>query len=299
MFEGIISQILTNVLSDLIEGITPEQLKIQILSGIIELHNLELKKNCLNFLNLPISIKRGVLGDLEVKIPWKDLLNKPIEITLRNIIGLVNPQKIFEFNEEKLKEQLEKDKKNKLDEYEIKKTFEETKNEEDGIKNKLIGKIIENIKITVENIHFQFIKDDFENEIENNKENNNKENNEKNSMIFGITIESIQVNTIKNPSIENQPIFKYKIVELNNFSMYCIPEYTIKNNYRISTKEFITTMKNNIILPYSNQSEYKNWILLNPTNFNVIIGINLSNGFKIEYSKVLGQINFSETKIEL
>ena len=95
MFEGVVSQVLSNVLSQYIEGLTANQLKLSVLSGKIELHNLELKKTALDFLNLPVTITRGVLGDLVVLIPWSDLINKPIEIILTNIVGLVEPRKVF------------------------------------------------------------------------------------------------------------------------------------------------------------------------------------------------------------
>ncbi|EDR24420.1 vacuolar protein sorting-associated protein, putative [Entamoeba dispar SAW760] len=283
VFEGVVSQVLSTTLGNFIEGLTSDQLKLGVINGQIELHNLELKKSALDFLNLPISITRGVLGNLKVIIPWSDLLHKPIEVVLSDIVGLVEPQKIFTYNEEKAKADKENEKKMKIVEYEIQKTFEETKNQNDGFITQLIGKVIENIKITIENIHFQFI----------------RQNNQEKALTIGFCIESVLVNSIKNPIIKGVPIFKYKTVSLNNFSVYVVPQLNITDFGQYDTLHFILLMRSLIITPFNKQNGYKEHLLISPTSFEVIAAINISKGFKIEYSKVLGQVNITDMKISL
>ncbi|EMD46901.1 chorein, putative [Entamoeba histolytica KU27] len=283
VFEGVVSQVLSTTLGNFIEGLTSDQLKLGILNGQIELNNLELKKSALDFLNLPISITRGVLGNLKVIIPWSDLLHKPIEVVLSDIVGLVEPQKIFTYNEEKAKADKENEKKMKIVEYEIQKAFEETKNQSDGFVTQLIGKVIENIKITIENIHFQFI----------------RPNNQEKALTIGFCIESVLVNSIKNPIIKGVPIFKYKSVALNNFSVYVVPQLSIIDFSQYNTLHFILLMRSLIITPFNKQNGYKEHLLISPTSFEVIAAINISKGFKIEYSKVLGQVNITDMKISL
>lgn len=47
---------------DYVEGLTPENLQMQVLAGTIEQRNLKLKKEALDSLNLPISVKAGCVA---------------------------------------------------------------------------------------------------------------------------------------------------------------------------------------------------------------------------------------------
>ena len=95
MFEGIVSQCLSTVLGNFIEGLNPDQLKLGITSGEVVLVGLEIKRNALDFLNLPIKITRGCLGSLRVSIPWSSLLSAPIEISFSDIVAVAEPQTSF------------------------------------------------------------------------------------------------------------------------------------------------------------------------------------------------------------
>ncbi|ELP87402.1 vacuolar protein sorting-associated protein, putative [Entamoeba invadens IP1] len=282
VFEGVVSQVLTAVLGNFIEGLSADQLKLGIIGGVIELHNLEIKKSALDFLNLPVSVSRGVLGNLTVLIPWSDLLNKPIQVLLSDIAGLVEPQKVFVYDENKAKEDLANKKKVTLTEYEIQKAFEETKNAGDGIVTQLIGKIIENIKISIENVHFQFL----------------RPNTEKSALTIGVCIESIDVSTIKNPSIPNTPVFKMKAIKINHFSVYICPNLLIQNYSEYNTKQFLTYMRSLIPSPYSDKG-YKNNLLISPTTIELVAAINISKGFNINFSKVVGQVNISDILVTI
>ncbi len=61
MFESIIASILSSYLGDYIEGLERENLALSVFSGNVVLENLQLKKEALADLQLPITIKEGLL----------------------------------------------------------------------------------------------------------------------------------------------------------------------------------------------------------------------------------------------
>ncbi len=64
VLEGVVSALLTKYLGDYVEGLAAENLSLGIFSGEVTLENLALKRSALAGLNLPITVKEGVLGAL-------------------------------------------------------------------------------------------------------------------------------------------------------------------------------------------------------------------------------------------
>ena len=85
MFESIIVNVLNKVQVDYVENFQTNQLNIAIWNGDINLKNLRLKKEAFDKLKLPINIKEGFLGDLNMKIPRKTLKSSPVKIFINNI----------------------------------------------------------------------------------------------------------------------------------------------------------------------------------------------------------------------
>ena len=95
MFEGIVADILSRILGKYVENFNKEQLSIGIFGGNVSLKNLRLKGEALADLNLPITVIRGVLGSLELQVPWKNLSSKPVIVKVDDIYILCGPQKKF------------------------------------------------------------------------------------------------------------------------------------------------------------------------------------------------------------
>ncbi|KAL7714516.1 Vacuolar protein sorting-associated protein [Entamoeba marina] len=274
LFEGIVSQVLSLVLGNFINDVNADQLQLGISKGEIELNLLEIKPTALDFLNLPIKVTRGVLGTLHVTIPWSDLLNSPIRIILSDIVGLVEPQTTYQYDAQKEEMKEENEKKMKIAEY------EKQKNQSDGFVTNLIGKIIENIHISVENVHFQFTKPDGTNE----------------PFTLGVTIDSVSVSSIANEKIPNMPLYKYKMVNLTNLAVYVCPHLKQQNISSFTTKQFITYMRNLIIKPYQT-NELTQHILVSPTSVSVIVALNLSKGFNSDFAKIMGQVDITDVTL--
>ena len=74
MLEGQVAFYLNKYLGSYVYGLDPQSLKISVLKGDVQLNNLHLKPEALNALNLPITVKAGLLGSLTLKVCHCELL---------------------------------------------------------------------------------------------------------------------------------------------------------------------------------------------------------------------------------
>ncbi|KYR02132.1 vacuolar protein sorting-associated protein 13 family protein [Tieghemostelium lacteum] len=166
VFEGLVSDVLSRVLGEYVKNLNKDQLKIGIFGGNVTLTNLELKEDALANLpiNLPVQVKKGFLGRLELKVPWKDLKSKPVIIHIDQIFALAVPQShSYKYDEKEELEKQQKIKRNKLENYEWIKSLKEaeeneigTGKEKDTFTNRLVTKIIDNLQIVVNKVHIRF-----------------------------------------------------------------------------------------------------------------------------------------------
>ena len=68
MFEAQVLYYLNQYLGRYVKGLDPQALRISVFKGDLELRNLQLKPEALNKLNLPITVKAGLLGSLKLKV---------------------------------------------------------------------------------------------------------------------------------------------------------------------------------------------------------------------------------------
>jgi hypothetical protein len=68
MFEGQVAFYLQKYLGTYLNGLDAESLRISVWKGDVELKNLSLKPEALQDLDLPISVKAGLLGKLTLKV---------------------------------------------------------------------------------------------------------------------------------------------------------------------------------------------------------------------------------------
>ncbi len=68
MFEQRVLYYLQSYLGKYVAGLDPASLRISVLAGDVVLRNLQLKPEALSKLNLPITVKAGLLGSLKLKV---------------------------------------------------------------------------------------------------------------------------------------------------------------------------------------------------------------------------------------
>jgi len=101
MFEALLTKVLNKVLGDFIENIDERQLDIKLLAGNVNLLNLRLRPDIFEALPLPFDLAYGRVGSIKIQIPmvW-NLLNSPITIEIADVLAVVKPRHIRDWNED-------------------------------------------------------------------------------------------------------------------------------------------------------------------------------------------------------
>ncbi|OMJ95915.1 hypothetical protein SteCoe_644 [Stentor coeruleus] len=82
-------------LAEYLYGFSKDQLEIELLSGMIELVNVNFKPTKVNELLLkkgqPIFLKCGLIGKLKIKYNYRNILSSPVEITINELLLVFGP----------------------------------------------------------------------------------------------------------------------------------------------------------------------------------------------------------------
>ncbi|KAM7212439.1 putative vacuolar protein sorting-associated protein [Rhypophila decipiens] len=162
MLEGLVAGILNRFLGMYVKNFDPTQLKVGIWSGDVKLRNLELRKEALDQLKLPINVVEGHLGELTLTIPWSNLRGAPVKVFIEDVFLLASPKEEAEYNEEEEERRKQRVKMEKLDSAELLKersqeglSSEEEKRTQ-SFTQSLVTKVVDNLQVTVKNIHVRY-----------------------------------------------------------------------------------------------------------------------------------------------
>ncbi|CAO1616705.1 unnamed protein product [Parajaminaea phylloscopi] len=165
MLEGVLASVLNRFLASYVDGLNTSQLNVGIWSGDVKLRNLRLKTSALDKFRLPIDVKEGYLGALTLSIPWSNLKGKPVRVLVENVHLLAAPKNASaEVNEAEEEERAQAAKQEKLANAEllgrdsasaVGMSAEEAQKSE-SFTSSLVTKIVDNLQITVRNIHVRY-----------------------------------------------------------------------------------------------------------------------------------------------
>ncbi|KAK1781448.1 hypothetical protein QBC45DRAFT_57630 [Copromyces sp. CBS 386.78] len=162
MLEGLVAGLLNRFLGMYVKNFDPTQLKVGIWSGDVKLRNLELRREALDQLKLPINVVEGHLGELTLTIPWSNLRGAPVKVYIQDVYLLASPKEEAEYNEEEEERRKQRIKMEKLDSAELLKernqeglSPEEQKRSQ-SFAQSLVTKIVDNLQVTVKNIHIRY-----------------------------------------------------------------------------------------------------------------------------------------------
>lgn len=156
MFEGILASILNKYLSQYIDEVDYNNLKIGLFSGTLELSDIKIKKSALYQFDLPIEVKCGKIGKLRINISWKNIMTKPAVAEIEDLFVLLGP---FEDNindPKRIEEIVQAYKRKVLQEFEKIDKAEIYENKEKGFAEKVQDTIINNIQVYVRNVHIRY-----------------------------------------------------------------------------------------------------------------------------------------------
>ncbi|EGG20963.1 vacuolar protein sorting-associated protein 13 family protein [Cavenderia fasciculata] len=292
VFEGIVSDVLSRVLGEYVKNLNKDQLKIGVLGGNVVLTNLELKEDALANLpiNLPITVKKGFLGRLELRVPWKDLKSKPVIVNIDNIYALAVPQtQSFKYDEQAEKKRELESKKKRIENYEWMKSIQESDGgsgatgddkKDDSFTTRLVTKIIDNLQIVVNKVHIRF-----ENRNEIGK-----------LYAVGITLDRISAQSTDEkwiPSFIDSSKTNHirKLAEMNALGVYIDDSATSLQN--LSAQEFSEAFTKLIPTKLTDISTVKKFII-KPISSQLKVSINKSDLIDKNIPKILADCIFSD-----
>ena len=156
------ASLLNRFLGMYIRNFDPGQLKVGIWSGDVKLQGLELRREALDQLKLPLNVVEGHLGALTLKIPWSNLRGQPVQVYIEDVFVLAAPKEDAEWDDDEEERRRQAVKIEKLDSAELlKERNQEGLSQEEQQKNQsftdsLVTKIVDNLQITVKNIHIRY-----------------------------------------------------------------------------------------------------------------------------------------------
>lgn len=162
MLEGLVSTLLNRFLGMYVKNFDTTQLNIGIWSGDVKLKNLELRREALDQLHLPLNVIEGYLGELTLSIPWSNLRSKPVKVNIEDVFLLAAPRMDTEFDPEDEKRRAHALKIEKLDNADLlKEQSVSGSSQEDQLKNQsftqsLINAVVDNLQIVIKNVHCRY-----------------------------------------------------------------------------------------------------------------------------------------------
>ncbi|KAI0483961.1 vacuolar protein sorting-associated protein 13 [Xylariaceae sp. FL0804] len=162
MLEGLVAGLLNRFLGMYVKNFDPAQLKVGIWSGDVKLRDLELRKEALDQLKLPINVMEGHLGELTLVIPWSNLRGAPVKIFIEDVFLLASPKEEAAYDEEEEDRRKQRLKMEKLDSAELLKErtreglSQEEQKKSQSFTESLVTKIVDNLQVTVKNIHVRY-----------------------------------------------------------------------------------------------------------------------------------------------
>ena len=162
MLEGLVANLLNRFLGMYVKNFDATQLKVGIWNGDLKLRNLELRREALDQLHLPVNVVEGYLGSLTMSIPWTNLRGKPVEVDIEEVFLLAAPKEDAEYNEEEEAKRAHEVKMKKLENAELLKQrnteglSQEEQQKSQSFTESLTTAIVDNLQVTIKKIHVRY-----------------------------------------------------------------------------------------------------------------------------------------------
>lgn len=162
MLEGLVSNLLNRFLGMYVKNFNPQQLNVGIWNGDVKLRNLELRREALDQLHLPVNVVEGHLGSLTMSIPWTNLRGKPVKISIEDVFLLAAPKEDAKYDEEEEAKRAHAVKMEKLENAELLKQrnseglSQEEQQKSQSFTESMTTAIVDNLQISIKNIHIRY-----------------------------------------------------------------------------------------------------------------------------------------------
>ncbi|QKX55761.1 uncharacterized protein TRUGW13939_02859 [Talaromyces rugulosus] len=162
MLEGVVANLLNRFLGMYVKNFDAKQLNIGIWSGDVKLHNLELRREALDQLHLPLNVVEGHLGQLTLSIPWSNLRGKPVRVDIEDVFLLAAPRENSDYNPEEEERRAHVIKIDKLESAEILRErntdgmSQEEQRRNQSFTESFMTAIVDNLQISIKNVHVRY-----------------------------------------------------------------------------------------------------------------------------------------------
>lgn len=162
MLEGLVANLLNRFLGMYVKNFDAKQLNVGIWSGDVKLRDLELRREALDQLHLPVNVVEGHLGQLTMSIPWANLRGKPVKVNIEDVFLLAAPKEDAENDEEEDAKRAHAVKIEKLENAELLKErnteglSQEEKKKSQSFTESLTTAIVDNLQVSIKRIHIRY-----------------------------------------------------------------------------------------------------------------------------------------------
>ena len=162
MLEGLVANLLNRFLGMYVKNFDATQLNVGIWNGDLKLRNLELRREALDQLHLPVNVVEGHLGQLTMSIPWTNLRGKPVRVNIEDVFLLASPKEDADYNEEEEAKRAHDVKMEKLKNAELLKQrnyeglSQEEQQKSQSFTESITTAIVDNLQVSVKNIHIRY-----------------------------------------------------------------------------------------------------------------------------------------------
>ena len=162
MLEGLVAGLLNRFLGMYVKNFDAKQLNVGIWNGDVKLRDLELRREALDQLHLPVNVVEGHLGHLTMSIPWANLRGKPVRVSIDEVFLLAAPKEDAAYDEEEEARRAHDVKMEKLENAELlKQRSADGLSQEEEQKNQsfvesLTTAIVDNLQVSIKNIHIRY-----------------------------------------------------------------------------------------------------------------------------------------------
>ncbi|KAJ3515399.1 hypothetical protein NLJ89_g1777 [Agrocybe chaxingu] len=158
----VLGVLFNRILAPYVMNLDLNQVNYGIGQGQLTLRNLKLKKGALDKFQLPVDVLEGHLGKFTLSLHWMNLGNQPVEILVEDVYLLVVPSPQTSTNAEEDEARAQAAKAERLENAELlhvrgqaeAQTTDSPQTQ--GLLQSLITKIINNVQVTIKNIHVRY-----------------------------------------------------------------------------------------------------------------------------------------------
>ncbi|CAM9729590.1 unnamed protein product [Ectocarpus sp. 6 AP-2014] len=166
VLEGYLSRFLVERFGRYVKGLDAENLRLSAWKGEILLRGLQLVPEALSEgLDIPVEVKWGHVGLFQLSVPWNKLGSKPVRATLEDVYILVAPLDTWSMDDME-RQRRARYQKSRGVEWRLRKHLERKASLAEGVSQdegggkgrwgRLLAKILDNVQITVKNIHIRY-----------------------------------------------------------------------------------------------------------------------------------------------